>query len=154
MGLHWITCWWSLFIRISISGAWSKTMARTAYFHCARAIFRSGPNIWSLEPPEGRFEAFRAPGPKPLPERLIFTARELFFGLDRISSFWSHQKAVMKHFWLLAENHCQNGLFSLRASHFSVWTEEHILALCRFSGFWRLLTTFQKWSQQRADSHV
>ena len=44
-------------------------------------------------------------------------------GLDRTSSFWNLQKAVMKHFWLLAQNHCQNTLFSLRASYFLVWTE-------------------------------
>ena len=36
---------------------------------------------------EGNFEAFPAPGPKPLPERFIFIAREPFFGLDRISGF-------------------------------------------------------------------
>ena len=53
----------------------------------ARSIFRSGTNIWFLEPPESRFEAFLAPGPKPLPERLIFIARDPFFGLDRISGF-------------------------------------------------------------------
>ena len=28
---------------------------------------------------------------KPLPERLIFIAREPFFGLGRISGFWIHQ---------------------------------------------------------------
>ena len=38
------------------------------------------------------------------------------------------QKAVVKDFWPLAENHCQNGLFSLRASHFSVWTEYLVFA--------------------------
>ena len=114
-----------------ISGSWPKTIARIVRFHCAGAIFRSGPIFWFLEPSEGRFEAFLAPGPKPLPERLIFIARELFFGLDRTSSFWSLQKAVLKHFWLLAQNHCQNGSFSLRASHFSVWTEYLVFRLSR-----------------------
>ena len=55
--------------------------------------------------------------------KLARIAREPFFGLDRISGFWSLQKAVLRHFWPLAQNHCQNGSFSLRASHFSVWTE-------------------------------
>ena len=32
-------------------------------------------------------KAFLGPGLKPLPERLIFIAREQFFGLDRISGF-------------------------------------------------------------------
>ena len=184
MGLHGITCWWSLFIRIfdlerclqglfctyfwlaelqlkriycifayegclwrqfirilvfgvsrrlfwSISSSWPKTIARTAHFHCARAIFRSGPNIWFLKAPEGRFEAFLAPGLKPLPERLIFIAREPFFGLDRISGLWSLQKAVLKHFWALPQNHCQNGSFSLRASNFSVWTEYLVFGTSR-----------------------
>ena len=38
----------------------------------------------------------KPPGPKPLPERLIFIAREKFFGLDRISGFWSLQKTVFR----------------------------------------------------------
>ena len=62
---------------------WPKTIARTAHFHCARTIFRSGPNIW----------------------------------------FGSLQNAVLRHFWPLAQHHCQNGSFSLRAGHFSVWSE-------------------------------
>ena len=73
---------------------------------------------WFLESPEGRFEAFLAPGPKPLPEQLIFIAREPFFGLDRISGFWRLQKAVLKHFWLLAKTiartayfHCARAIF-------------------------------------------
>ena len=41
-----------------------------------------------------RFKGFLASGPKPLPERFIFIAREPFFGLDRISGFWNLQKAV------------------------------------------------------------
>ena len=92
---------------------------------CARAIFRSGPNIWFLEPPERRFKAFLAPGPKPLPERLIFIAREPFFGLDRISIFWSLQQPVLMHFWPLAQNHCQNGSFSLRGGFFVIWSESN-----------------------------
>ena len=71
----------------SISGSWPKTIARTNYFHCARAIFCFGPNIWFLHSPEDPFKAFLAPGSKSLPERLIFIAREQFFGLNRISRF-------------------------------------------------------------------
>ena len=120
----------------SASGSWPKTIARTAQKYGARAIFRSGPNIWFLEPPEDRFEAFLAPGPKPLPERLKSMAREPFFGLDRISGFWNHQKTVLKHFWLLAQNHCQNNSKVWRASHFWVWTEYLVFRLSR-TPFWR-----------------
>ena len=74
-----------------ISGPRPKTIARTVHFHCARTIFRSGQNILFLEPPEGGFKAFLGPGPKPLPERFIFIAREVFFVLDRISGFWNLQ---------------------------------------------------------------
>ena len=69
--------------------------------------------------------------PKPLPERLIFIARELFFGLDQISGFWSLQEDVLRHFLPLAQNHCQNRSFSLRASHFSVWTEYLVFGASR-----------------------
>ena len=48
-----------------------------------------------------------------------------------ISSFWSLQKAVLRHFWILAQNHCQNGLFSLRASHFSPWAEYLVFGASR-----------------------
>ena len=82
-----------------ISGSWPKTIARTYYFHCARAIFRFGPNIWFLDPPEGRFKGFLVPGAKPLPERLIFIAREQFFDLDRISGFWRDHVAVLEASW-------------------------------------------------------
>ena len=118
-----------------ISGSWPKTIVRATHFHCARTIFDSGPNIWFLEPPEGHFEAFLDPGPKPLPEHLIFIAREPFLVLGRISGFWSLQKAVLKHFWPLAQNHCQNGSFSLRASHFSVWTEYLVFEASRIISF-------------------
>ena len=74
-----------------ISGPRPKTIARTVHFHCARIIFRSGQNILFLEPPEGGFKAFLGPGPKPLPERFIFIAREVFFVLNRISGFWNLQ---------------------------------------------------------------
>ena len=99
-----------------ISGSWPKTIARTAHFQGARAIFRSGSNIWFWDPPEDCFQAFLDPGPKPLLERLIFKAREPFFALDRISGFGILQKPVFRVFWILAQNHCQNGLFSRRAS--------------------------------------
>jgi len=46
--------------------------------HGAQAIFKSGPNIWFLEPLESGFEAFLVPSPKLLPERFINMARELF----------------------------------------------------------------------------
>jgi hypothetical protein len=59
--------------------------------------------------------------------KLARIAREPFFGLDRISGCWNLQKTVLKHFWPLAQNHCQNSSFSLRASHFSVWTEYLVL---------------------------
>ena len=42
-----------------------------------------------------------------------------------------HEKAVLKYFWLLAQNHCQNGSKVSRASYFLVWTEY-------LSGFWNL----------------
>ena len=32
-----------------------------------------------MDPPENSFQAFLAPGPKPLPERLIFITREYGF---------------------------------------------------------------------------
>ena len=95
----------------------------SVHFHCARAIFRSEQNLWFLDPPDSCFKAFLAPGPKPLPEHLIFITREPFFALDRIFGFWKLQEAVLKHFWPLTQNHCQNALFLLRASHFSLWTE-------------------------------
>ena len=97
---------------------WPKTITRTAHSHCAPAIFRSGPNICFPEPPGSHFKAFLTPGPKPLPERFIFIAREPFFGLDRISGFWNLQKAVLKHFWFLAQNYCQNGSKTWRANYF------------------------------------
>ena len=86
------------------------------------AILGLGPNIWFLESPEGRFEVFLAPCPKPLPEHLKTMAREPFFGPDRISGFWTLQKGALKHFCRLAQNHCQNTAKLWRASHFSVWT--------------------------------
>ena len=84
-------------------------------------------HIWFLESSEYRFEAFLGPGPKPLPERLRIMAREPFFGLERISGFWSRQNTVLKHIWALAENHCQNRLELWRASHFLVWSEYLVL---------------------------
>ena len=82
----------------SISGSWPKTIARTVQKHGARTIFESGPNIWFLEPPESRFEAFLVPGPKLLPERLKNMARDLFLDLDRICGFWNLQKS----FWSIS----------------------------------------------------
>ena len=88
-------------------------------------------HIWFLESSEYCFEAFLGPGPKPLPERLRIMAREPFFGLERISGFWSRQITVLKHIWALAENHCQNRLESWRASHFLVWSEYFVFGVVR-----------------------
>ena len=139
--------------------------------HCQNGLFSLRAShflVWTeylvFEPPEGHFKVFLAPGPKQLQERLFFIAREPFFGLDRISRFWSLQKAVLRHFWLLAQNHCQNNSFSLRASHLSVCLDppegrfkaflapspkplpeqpksmarERFFVLVRISGFWTL----------------
>ena len=55
-------------------------------------------HVWMSLRSSGLFAAIRIQQnlkldklPKPLPERLIFIAREPFFGLDRISGFCSHQ---------------------------------------------------------------
>ena len=58
-------------------------------------------------------------------------ARDPFFGLERISGFWNLQKAVLKHFWLLAQNHCQNGSKVWRASYFSAWSEYLLVGTLR-----------------------
>ena len=113
-----------------ISSSQPKTIARTTKKYGARAIFRSRPNIWFLKSSEGRFETFLALGLKPLPERLKSMARELFFGLDRIFGFWTLQKGVLEHFWMMAQNHCQNGS--------KVWRASHFFDLERISGFWTL----------------
>ena len=84
----------------------------------ARSYFWSEPNISFVEPPESRFEAFLVPGPKLLTEQIKNIARELFLGLKRMSGFWNLQKSVLKHFWFLAHNYCQNGSKTLRANYF------------------------------------
>ena len=56
-------------------------------------------------------------------------------GSPNICGFWSRQNIVLKHFWALAQNHCQNGLESWRASHFSVWSEYLVFGVVRFL-FW------------------
>ena len=48
---------------------------------------------------ENRFKGFLIPGAKPLPEQLIFIAREQFFDLDRISGFWRDHVAVLEASW-------------------------------------------------------
>ena len=122
----WLGIWLSVYL-------WLDLLSCTSPLKIAFALRQNVHRLVgaSRQPPERRFKAFLAPGPKPLPERLIFIAREPFFGLDRISGFWSLQKAVLPHFWFLAQNHCQNGLFSLRARHFSVWTEYLIFEASR-----------------------
>ena len=86
--------------------------------HGAQAIFKSGPNIWFLEPLESGFEAFLVPSTKLLPERFINMARELFLSLDGISAFWNFQKSRFEEFWFLVENYCQNVSQTWRASYF------------------------------------
>ena len=87
--------------------------------------------MWFLEPPESRFEVFLAHDPKLLPERLKNIARDLFLSLKRISGFWNLQKSVLKHFWFLAQNYCQNGSKTWRATYFWVWTEYLVFATSR-----------------------
>ena len=74
-----------------MSGPLPKTITRTPQNYGARTIFRSGPNIWFLDSPEGRSEAFLPLSPKSLPEHLKTMAHKLFFGLDLISGFGNHQ---------------------------------------------------------------
>jgi len=73
-------------------GALPPGLAKTAQKHCAQAIFGSIPNIWFLEPPESRFEAFLVPSPTLLPEWVKNMARKLFLSLDRISGFGTSRK--------------------------------------------------------------
>ena len=91
-----------------ISGSWPKTIARTPHFQSARAIFRSGSNIWFWDPPEGCFQAFLDPGPKPLPEQFIFITRDPFFALGRICGFSNLQRVVFKLFLVLPSSRFPN----------------------------------------------
>ena len=118
-GLHRISGFWNL-QKADVKHFWflAQNYCQNGSKAGAGVILGSGPNIWFLNFPEGRFEEFLLPGPKLLPERLKNMACELFLALDRISGFWNLQKTILKHFWFLAQNYCQNGSKTWRANYF------------------------------------
>ena len=64
--------------------------------------------------------------------------------------FWAYFGS-RQHFWFLM---VASSLPKVRTANCKFSCLEHILALGRISGFWRVLAAFQKWSRQRQNSLV
>ena len=64
--------------------------------------------------------------------------------LQTWKSGWTFQKAVLKHFWFLAQNHCQNGSKSWRERYWWVRTDNLVFGLTTsLLALWERTTSFQ-----------